>query len=152
MRKKIILFLSGTIIGVCLLLASGNAKAHSPINMSLNYDLNTHILEVSITHPVSDPYTHFIYMLDISVNNVTETHYEIYQPNPNRFSYYYPLSANLGDLIEVTAYCTDGGSITRFLIVEEPTIPGYFGTYFIIGFTIILLLSFVRKKIEKVAK
>ena len=152
MCKKKIISLSGILLVICLLLAVGNAKAHKPSNMSLKYTLSNNSLEVTIIHSVSDPYTHYIYKLDIIYNGTTTTDYKIYQPTSSSYKYYYTVIANLGDYIEVIAYCVQRGFIYRFIEVEEPTIPGYFGFYFIIGFSIIFLLSFIRKKIEKVVK
>lgn len=152
MCKKKILSLLGTLFAISLLITIGNAKSHPSSNMSLNYNLNNHVLEIYITHPVSDTNTHYIYKLDIIFNGTTETDYKIYQPTASSFTYYHDIVANIGDIIGVTAYCVQGGSITRQIEVAEPTIPGYLGFCYILGFSVIVILLFIRNKIKKVVK
>jgi len=96
------------------------ATAHSPKNVVLTYDQAKKMLEVRITHGVSDPAKHYIDKVEIrkAGKTVSTTEYQS-QPGPETFSYTYPLDAAPGDVIEVKATCSVFGSKTEKLTVGK---------------------------------
>jgi hypothetical protein len=109
--------------------------------MSLVYFPITDDLRVTINHTVADPNNHYIYRVRIWVNGslVNESLYTS-QPSTSQFTYYYhPIIAYTGAWIKVTAYCNQGGSITRSLgQPPDQEIPGFLGLIPIIAFSKLL--------------
>ena len=69
-------------------------QGHSPASMTLNYVAATETLEVSITHTVSNPSTHFVINVDVlrdDILNITEVYTS--QPTSSTFSYNYVINA-----------------------------------------------------------
>jgi len=145
-------------ISICATILT--VKAHTPSGMSLSYNSNTEVLSVTITHSVADNNTHYIESVVVKVNGSTVIS-DAYtsQPTKGTFTYLYNnVTANEGATILVTATCNIAGSVTRTLTVSDGTsptngedgleIPGYFGIWIIIGFSLIAVLTQVRKKIK----
>ena len=97
------------------------ALAHPPIDMVLDYDLDTSNLSVTITHVTPAPTVHYINKIDIELNDelIISEEYES-QPTNDEFTYVFFVEAEIGDEITVTAYCNIQGSITRSIIVRDP--------------------------------
>ena len=141
-----------------VILISQSVNAHSPSSMNLNYDSETQDLEVTITHQVSNPNSHYIYNIEIRKNGETyETFDYTSQPNSLSFTYNYDVNATIDDVIKVTTLCIQGGTITKQITVTsneivddeengdgETTTPGFELIIAILG--IILLLILKRKK------
>ena len=60
-----------------------NVKAHPPINIDIEYYVDYEILNIRLTHGVSDPKVHYIYEIDVWVNHTqmwvdhhNHTHYD----------------------------------------------------------------------------
>ncbi len=101
-------------------LFSANAIAHAPSSMELEYNFFNQKLNVTITHSVLDPNSHYVGSVEILKNNVEFiTQDYTSQPSPTTFTYTYDVSAEDGDDLEVTATCSITGSITESIIVEE---------------------------------
>lgn len=63
------------------------AQAHAPSGMKLAYDPNASTLSVTITHTVSDSYTHYVHMVRVNRNEVAVlTEEYTNQPTPGTFS------------------------------------------------------------------
>ena len=132
-----------------------SVKAHPPSGIVLLYNSNTNKLNVTISHSVSDPNTHYVYSVVIEVNGTT-TVSETYtsQPSSILFTYQYNITANNGARIQASATCNQGGTVTECIVVGGGTcgtsngsgIPGYSGLLLILGISIIALLFFVRRK------
>ena len=140
---------------VFLTIASINVRAHPPSDMSLEYNPGTNTLKVSITHVVSDNSSHYIISVTIRVNgSIDQTQLYVSQPDLSFFIYEYTVITNNGSTIQVTATCSQGGSITKTLGgTNEPTdgaIPGYIGLYLILFVSVITLLFKMRKKLERI--
>ena len=96
-------------------------QGHSPSGMSLTYHSNTEMLDVTITHSVSNLQTHYVDSIDIYINDILN-HTEDYTSQPsNTFTYFYNINATIGETIKVTATCNQGGSITRSITVSNGT-------------------------------
>jgi desulfoferrodoxin (superoxide reductase-like protein) len=95
--------------------------AHPPQDMVLDYNKETSELSVTITHLTPAPTAHYIYKIDIELND-EEINSEEYtsQPTTDTFTYIYIVDAEFGDVITVTAYCNIQGSISRSLTVRDP--------------------------------
>lgn len=98
-----------------------NVLAHPPQDMSLEYDINISKLYVTIKHETPAPTVHYVNKVEIKLNDDI---YGIYnytsQPTVNEFTYNYTVIGSIGDVIEVTAYCSIQGSITRTLTITDP--------------------------------
>ena len=98
-----------------------NVIAHPPVDMSLEYEIDTDSLIVTITHETPAPDLHYVNKVDIKKNDVLFLSQEYdSQPTNDVFSYTYNPEASFGDVIQVTAYCNIQGSITRTITVEDP--------------------------------
>jgi len=137
-----------------LIVIPNTVVAHAPSSMTVSYNLQTQDLRVNITHQVSDPTTHYIYKVEIKKNNVmynTSTYTS--QPDPNSFTYIYKINATVGDTIDVTASCIQGGSKTIQDTIasnngeSKKSTPGY-ELIIVIG-AIALVLSWKRKLKKK---
>ena len=159
MNKKSIFYM--VLISLMVLITFSNfamkTRAHGP-NM-MNLGVSSGFLNVLIGHEVDDPNTHYVDQVKISVNGseVLTTSYTN-QSLTSGGSYQYPLVYDTGSLIEVIARCNEGGSITACLNVgvgggcpqssTGPQIPGYFGLWLILGFSIIAAIVVTYKKIR----
>jgi len=109
-----------------LMITSFTASAHAPSTLTLSYTLQTQELRITITHQVADPTTHYIAKIEIKKNGATyNTTLYTEQPDPNSFSYSYPVNATIGDALDVTASCIQGGSkTTQYTITQDATNNG----------------------------
>jgi len=155
MPKKNLYYVMSVFFIVFLTIASINVRAHPPDNMSLEYNPGTNTLKVSITHGVSDNSSHYVVSVVVRVNgSIDQTQFYTSQPDLLFFIYEYTVITNDGSTIQVTAVCSQGGSITKTLGgTNEPTdgvIPGYVGLYLILFVSVITLLFKIRKKLERI--
>jgi len=97
------------------------AIAHPSQDMVLDYNLETSELSVTITHETPAPTVHYIYKVEIELNNqlIISEEYES-QPTNDVFTYIYIIETEIGDEITVTAFCNIQGSITRSIIINDP--------------------------------
>ncbi|MBN2066178.1 MAG: hypothetical protein JW771_05155 [Candidatus Thermoplasmatota archaeon] len=122
--------------------------------MTLSYSKTTKELQVTLTHQVSDPNTHYIYQIVIKINEVITRTEEYTNQSGSSFTYTYEgIDAIEDDRIEVTATCNQGGSITKSLTVtaedvsgtnEESSTPGFELIVLMISVSISVIL--LRKK------
>jgi hypothetical protein len=103
-----------------LTLFAATAWAHSPKEVVLSHDQAKQMLEVRITHGVSDPAKHYIETVEIrkAGKTIAKTEYKS-QPGEATFVYSYPFDAAPGDVIEVKAACSVFGSNTEKLTVGK---------------------------------
>jgi desulfoferrodoxin (superoxide reductase-like protein) len=112
--------------GVVLILATvcclypQTSFATSPKDVKLEYDANTQMLTVTITHKTSSPNYHYIKYVEIKKGEavVSNNKYEN-QPDPEIFTYKYKVPAAEGETIEVTATCSIMGSKTVTMTVGK---------------------------------
>ena len=124
--KKNPLFISGAsarlialLIVLTAILVSTGAWAHGPSQLTLSYAKDTGILSITIVHSVSNPATHYVKKVEISLNDRVEKTYTYdSQPDSKRFTYSYPIEAKPGDRIAVTVKCNYVGSNSATLTVE----------------------------------
>ena len=125
--------------------------ANAPSALTVAYNLETQTLQVTITHPVSDTITHYIYKVEIKKNGVVyNTTTYTSQPDPNSFTYTYHVNATTGDTLDVTASCIQGGSKTiQYAIAtnngdNKKSTPGFEMILFI-G-VVIITITILRRK------
>jgi len=150
MVRKKTLYLFGILIFISVLLTPGQVKAHNPSNMILGYDVIDDTLHVVIFHPTEDFNTHYIFDVNISLNgDWIMSHGPTGWPG-NSTTFRYGFAANNGDVIEVTARCTQGGIITRSITIGRPNedIPGCIGLWFVVGASTILMITLIKKKVK----
>jgi len=92
--------------------------ATAPKDVKLEYDANTQMLTVTITHKSLFTDYHYIKYVEIKKGGavVSNNKYES-QPDPETFTYKYKVPAAEGETIEVTATCSIMGSKTVSLTV-----------------------------------
>lgn len=116
-RKQIWIYL----MLIAMIVFSTQSIAHPPQDMILDYDFETEILSVTITHNSPSPTVHYINRIDIKRNDetiISETYDS--QPTTSEFTYTYEVVANAGDELEVTAFCNIQGSIIQTITVRDP--------------------------------
>jgi len=130
--------------------------------MNLSYNLNTKNLTVQISHNVGNRLTHYIYEINISVNNVhySQNNYTS-QPSNSGLTYNYTVNAIIGDSITVIANCIQVGEISRSITVTEditegeiknPVLWPFHAALMLIGFILLMggmTIAKLRKKIAK---
>jgi hypothetical protein len=148
--RKRILHLFGILIFVSVLLTLGQVKAHNPSNMILGYDVIDDTLHVVIFHPSEDFNTHYIFEVNVTLNGDPVVSSSHTSQLSNSSTYRYGFAANNGDLIAVTARCTQGGIITRSITIgqENLNIPGFIGLLFIFGVSTITVVILIKRKLK----
>jgi len=149
--KKYKLFNMSLLLVVALSFMVLDAQAHSPSNVILSYDFGTQTLEVTVSHSVSDPSSHYIEQIQIWKNDVSQiiqtyTSQTSYSQHEDSFN----IDAADGDVLKVTATCNVAGSYTNQITVVAPAIPE-FGTYIpliLVGLISISGIIFYLKKRE----
>jgi len=115
--------------------------------MTVSYNLETQDIRVTITHPISDPTTHYIYKVELKKNGlIYNTSTYTSQPDPNSFTYTYQVNATIGDTIDVTASCIQGGSKTLQHTIStnngqnNKSTPGFEGIVLLTALVIIIAM------------
>jgi hypothetical protein len=104
----------------CLLGFTNTVYAHSPQDIQLEYEITSNILNVTITHNVINPDSHYVYKVEIEKNNeLIQTHNYDNQPTSSTFTYDYNVEAVEGDTIKTSAFCSIGGSISKEIVVTD---------------------------------
>ncbi|KKM82230.1 hypothetical protein LCGC14_1321690 [marine sediment metagenome] len=124
MRKRNLIFYLVFLNIFFLSLNSPKVRAHASTNMNLAFNFNSQKLNVSLTHAVSNPNTHYILSVTIRVNGTLENS-ETYtdQPTTSTFTYQYNVTAGIGASIQVTAVCNVFGTLSQTIMVSDPNAP-----------------------------
>jgi hypothetical protein len=100
------------------------ATAHPASDLVLAYNTSTQELQVTFTHMVANPATHYIgevEVMSMESGRILQRQYTS-QPTNNTFTYTYPLALSNGTRITVQGECNLGGEISRSLdIGQVPT-------------------------------
>lgn len=116
--------------------------AHSPSTLTVSYNLQTQELRVTIAHQVTNPTTHYIKEVHIIKNGASyNTTQYTEQPDPNSFTYSYSVNATIGDTIDVTTSCIQGGSKTTQHTITQPNTTGNGNGSSTPGFELLLALG-----------
>ena len=139
-----------SIIPICIFLALVfssipiYALAHSPTAIVGYYDFNTQDLHVTVTHNVLNPSTHFIQEIEVLRNgiHVANRTYSS-QTSTAGLEDTFGISAEDGDIFNITAICNQGGEITLEVVADESasTTTDGFWSQFNIAWVLILVIG-----------
>ncbi len=128
-------------------------SAHSPQTMTLSYDTPAQRLNVTITHQVSNPDTHYVFLVVIEKNDqeFNKIDYSS-QPTDRDFMYSYSVPAEEGDTLRVIAECNQGGSFSQQLTLTaeggstEPSAstPGFETS--VVFLSLVVFLFWIRRQ------
>ena len=156
MSKKKLYFVLLIFFIAATLARTQNAKADKASSMNLGYT-SPSTITLLISHPVDDPNSHYIETVVVQLNGttvITETYTS--QPDENWWTYYYNITANTNDRIQVTVTCIEGGTSSICLILGVgscpqdggDTIPGYLGLWVILGISLIIFVTVNHRKLR----
>ncbi|OPX62491.1 MAG: hypothetical protein A4E34_02783 [Methanoregula sp. PtaU1.Bin006] len=102
-------------------LAATPAAAHAATGMDISYNFTTAKIYITVTHPVDDPATHYLKTVRVRLNGavISDPDYKS-QPTTNTFTHSYDVNARTGDVIDVTAICSRGGTLEKSYKIPEP--------------------------------
>lgn len=94
------------------------AEAHTPGPMTLEYDMDTDVLTVTVVHVTADVNTHYIYEIVVQKNSV-QVDIATYtsQSDSSQVIETFTVPAEEGDVLTVTAKCSVSGQKTEELTV-----------------------------------
>jgi hypothetical protein len=121
MSKCFVVLLVSALALMLLAFNPGTIKAHSASDLVLSYDFPNQTLNITVTHFVGDPNTHYIAETTILKNSVLfDTIVNTSQPTTDTFVYGHPVPAADGDILQVTVTCNAFGSLTDQITVVGP--------------------------------
>jgi desulfoferrodoxin (superoxide reductase-like protein) len=96
--------------------------AHSPKSPELEYDVETGVLSVSITHSVNDASKHYVNKVVVELNGkkIIEQKFRSQTDEEEQQVVYSIIDAKEGDKISVTAFCNISGKKNGELTVSAP--------------------------------
>ena len=106
---------------VTLLIFSGMGFAHPPSGIEMEFDNETKVLTVFVTHSVSKVDKHFIDKIVVELNDkemITQM-FRRQKEGEGQEAMYLIADAGTGDTIAVTGYCNVSGKKKVSLTVEE---------------------------------
>jgi len=94
-------------------------QAHTPGPMTLDYNMDTDTLTVTVTHVTADVNTHYIYEIVVLKNSV-QVDIATYtsQSDSSQVIEIFTIAAEEGDVLSVTAKCSVSGQKTEELTVS----------------------------------
>lgn len=92
-------------------------SAHPASDMEVQYNTLTQQLNVTLTHRVANPGTHYISQVVVHYSGENRTFPYTSQPSRESMTYQYALPLEAPGPVEVTASCNIGGDITRTLFI-----------------------------------
>ena len=110
--KKLILALA-----VVLILAT-NAFCNNPSDV--NVTIKEGGIDLVVSHSVSDPTTHYVKRIEVKLNgeNSAEKDFKSQTDDMTQKTSFDILSLKKGDVLEITAYCSRYGELTKSVTVE----------------------------------
>jgi septal ring-binding cell division protein DamX len=118
-RKVVLILLALILLSFFFIILSTPVLAHPPSQMALAYDVDTQVFAVSIMHSVPDPTSHYVEKVELTKNGAPLLTKEYTsQPSTSALTYTYAIDADIGDILEVTAYCSIYGSIREQITVS----------------------------------
>jgi len=108
------------LIIIASLIFTGVGFSHPPTGVELEFNNETKILTVFVTHPVSKIDKHYVEKVVVELNGkeiVTQT-FRKQKGGEGQEAMYIIIDVNVGDTIAVTGYCSVSGKKRASLIVE----------------------------------
>ncbi len=107
------------VVFLFVIFISSTVEATPPKSVTLEYNSSSHVLTVTIEHKSPFPTRHYIKNVTIKKNGEMVAPYTYTsQPDKTRFTYTYPVAAEQGDKLDVTAKCSLFGSKTEQIVVN----------------------------------
>lgn len=152
-KKSGLILISAFLLIIGFSLNSMDISSHSPSNLTLEYDFSHQELTVNLVHSVANMNNHYIIDIDIWRNDDYVGNYNYTsQPTMSVFSYTYNLTADVGDILEVTAECNQGGSQTKQITVINNTVtsavPAAHVCIILIGISSTALIK-IRRRVKR---
>jgi hypothetical protein len=120
MKREKLLFLM-SFLAILILIQASPVAAHPPSSMNLSYDFASQVLTVDVSHSVSDVNSHYIYEVVVEKNSVDVlTRDYTTQNSTSGMSATYNIAADHGDVLSVTAKCSQSGQMTDEVTVVDP--------------------------------
>ena len=93
--------------------------AHSPNSLELEFDPETDVLNIIITHGVNDASRHYVKEVEVELNGqkIIEQSFKRQVDNEKQQVFYKIIDAKEGDKITVEAYCNISGKKKAQLVV-----------------------------------
>jgi hypothetical protein len=103
---------------VLVLILSTNAFCHSPSGINVAFKEGG--IDLVVFHSVSDPATHYVKKIEVQLNGVknAEKTFTSQTDDTTQKTGFDILSLKKGDVLEITAYCSKFGSVTKSVTVE----------------------------------
>lgn len=120
MKKNVFsIMLISVLLFSAFLLLPQSVYADPPQNITLNYNLKTQTLTVTLTHKSFFPSVHYIKQIEIKKNGelIGKNDYTA-QTGKTTFAYTYNIPAAVNDVFEITASCNVQGRKTATLKVQ----------------------------------
>lgn len=112
-----------TVVLTMLFCVATVAQAHPPSDITLKYDQKTHILTVTALHNTLDPTTHYIKLIEVSINGapMITQNFLSQTDKATQQAQYIIIDLKPGDTIVAKATCSIRGSLEKPLIL--PKVP-----------------------------
>jgi hypothetical protein len=121
MNKRKFSYLSILFLSV-LFLQAASVNAHAPASIDLEYDFETQVLTVQVSHSVTNPSGNYIIQIVVEKNSVEFTTRDYTsQPTTAGMSDTFDVPAIDGDVLTVTAVCNIVGQDTNSVTVSDPS-------------------------------
>jgi hypothetical protein len=157
MKKGLILM--GLLLTLLFVSQTMIVEAHTPGPMTLEYDDDTDILTVTVTHSTADVNSHYIYEIVIEKNSV-QVDIETYtnQSSASQVVATFTVAAVDGDILRATAKCSVSGQISEQITVggsttttttttpDYPTMTIVIATVIVVLGVVLLLLVFIKRR------
>ncbi len=99
-----------------------HAEGHAPGPVTLEYDTETEVLTVTVTHVTENVNTHYVYQIVIEKNSIQyTTRSYTNQSSASGVSDTFNISASAGDILRATAKCSVSGQGSGQLTVPGAT-------------------------------
>jgi ABC-type glycerol-3-phosphate transport system substrate-binding protein len=159
MRKSRILIGAVSLVALFAMTMT-SVSAHPPTSITLVYELSSHTLSVTVFHAVGDPNSHYIEYVTINKNGAFETDRNYTsQASAQAYLDVFNIDAVQGDVLQVTAYCNQGGQITDQVTVSggiqtqpQPDIPGFPIGAIALGLIVAIGITLLRRKSQSTSK
>lgn len=115
--KRTSIFMTGIILA-----AGSYLMAHPPSAISVEYDYDTELLSIEVSHSVGNPDRHYISDIEVALNSekAIMQKYSGQFDSIKRSAVYLLESLNEGDSVSVTARCSVSGDMTVEYTVSPP--------------------------------
>lgn len=104
---------------IILFLVFSSVFAHAPKSVDITVNLSEKNIAVDISHPVSNPNSHYVKRVEVTLNEkkIIEQTFSLQEGNSQGVIYHIP-SLKMSDTVTVEAFCSIAGSQKKTIIVH----------------------------------